>query len=69
MYTFQGKDKPYFDGYEWMIGVMCRADYTGKGWGVARDSFNARFPHDWKPKDAEEWQFSKGAMAALEETM
>lgn len=64
MYNFTGKEKPFFDGYEWMVGCIRR-----HGWTAARDIFNERFDSAWKPATGEQWQYSKGAMSALMETM
>lgn len=64
MCTYTGKDKPFFDGYERAIGIIRR-----HGWNNARDTFNEQYPHNWKPSGADAWQYSKGYLAALMETM
>lgn len=58
------KPASFFDGYEQMMGIIRR-----HGWTKARDIFNERFPHDWKPASADQWQLSKGMIEALQATM
>jgi hypothetical protein len=54
----------FFDGYEQMMGIIRR-----HGWTQARDIFNERFPHDWKPSNMDQWHLSKGMIEALQATM
>ena len=62
--SYTAKSESFFDGYEWMMGVIRR-----NGWDVARDTFNERYPHNWKPVSVDSWQYSKGAIDALQSTM
>jgi hypothetical protein len=58
------KPTSFFDGYENMMGIIRR-----HGWNKARDIFNERYPHEWKPATMDQWQYSKGMIEALEKTM
>lgn len=58
------KPASFFDGYERMMGMIRR-----HGWTKARDMFNEQYPHTWKPASADQWQYSKGMIEALQVTM